>query len=53
MPNLIVKNYKVIISVILIVLCIPVLPTVIEIIFKLGQIVGTAARMYGNTGVCF
>ena len=52
MSHLIVKNYKTIISVILIILCLPILPTVVEIVFKLGQIVGTIARTYGSGGVC-
>lgn len=49
MLNLIKNNYKFIILVILILVIIPVLPILIEIIFKLGNIVGTYIRVFGSS----
>lgn len=51
MRDLIVNNYKYIIGIIVALLLVPVLPTLIEIIFKLGNILGSYIRLVGN-GVC-
>jgi len=48
--DLVKNNYKIIISVILILILVPTLPILIEIIFKFGNIVGSYIRI-GNS-VC-
>ena len=52
MSNLIIKNYKVIISIILGIIILPIIPILIEVLFKLGNIVGTYIRLFGSN-VCF
>lgn len=52
MPDLIKKNYKIVLYGILILISIFILPISAEIIFKLGNIVGTYIRTFG-TSVCF
>lgn len=52
MPTIIKKNYKTILMIGLIILLIPLVPIMIEIIFKLGNYVGTLIRMIGTNGMC-
>lgn len=53
MSNVIKKHYKVIIAVMLGLVLLPLMPIVIEIIFKTGNIVGTLVRQVGTNGLCF
>jgi len=47
------NNYKIILSIIFVILLIFVSPILIEIIFKSGNIIGTMIRTYGTKGICF
>lgn len=51
--NYVKNNYKIILTIGIILLILPLLPTMIEMIFQVGTYVGTWIRMIGTNGMCF
>jgi len=51
--NYVKNNYKTIFMIGIILLLLPLIPTIIEMIFQVGTYVGTWIRMIGTHGACF
>lgn len=53
MPTLIKENYKTILAILVTIICLPLINTVVQIIFTYGTYVGTFVRNIVENGACF
>lgn len=51
--NYVKNNYKLLLTIGIILLLLPLMPTIVEMIFQIGTYVGTWIRMIGIHGACF